>query len=74
MSGAGSWAISSGAYQLGEERQDAPLERFAGEGLTKQSGVADRHGVVGGPGVVEPTGNAHVRQDSADADAATKIN
>lgn len=45
--------------QFGEESEDAPLKWFAGESVAEQVGVAGRHGVVGGPGVVELTGNAH---------------
>lgn len=63
----GDRAVPLGADQFGEEREDAPLERFVGEGVAEQVGVADRHGVVGGPGVVEPSGNAHAVHDSADA-------
>lgn len=62
----GDRTVPLGAYQLGEERQDAALEGLAGEGVPQQVRVADRHGVVRSPGVVEPTGIAHAEHDSPD--------
>jgi hypothetical protein len=50
----GDRSASVGAHQLGEQGQDAALERLAGQGVTEQPGVADCHRVVGRSSVVEP--------------------
>lgn len=56
--------VPLGTDQLGEEGQDAALERLTGQGVAQQVRITDRHGVVRGTGLFEPAGNAHAEHRS----------